>query len=427
MADVRPFNALRYDLARVGPLGDVVSPPYDVIDVAKRAELLERSSHNVVEVDLPKPHEDLGKDSPDDDALYARAAETVAAWRAEGALVEEDEPVLFALTQDYTAPDGSTHTRHAILARVGVEDYGAGKIRPHERTLPGPKKDRLDLTRATRLNLSPIFSLTTEDAWPLVAPAADGGPWGEVTDEDGTLTRVWRIGDPAIHVAVHERLSRAELLIADGHHRYETARAYRDEIGGEGSHGYTMMALTGLDDPGLTVFPTHRLLSGFADDPERQQLLGNGLRERFEATEVALSDLDPGGEEGPGVFGLYDSHHKKGFRLRLKDTEELDRLLEGKSEAYRRLDSAILETVVLEGILGMTKDDIAARRGIEYAKSISDSLSLVEEGPYDVAFILRPTPVEQVREVAGAGEIMPPKSTYFFPKIPTGIAFNPVG
>ncbi len=187
------------------------------------------------------------------------------------------------------------------------------------------------------------------------------------------------------------------------------------------------MALTGLDDPGLTVFPTHRLLSGFADDPERQQLLGNGLRERFEATEVALADLDPGGEEGPGVFGLYDSHHKKGFRLRLKDTEELDRVLEGKSEAYRRLDSAILETVVLEGILGMTKDDIAARRGIEYAKSISDSLSLVEEGPYDVAFILRPTPVEQVREVAGAGEIMPPKSTYFFPKILTGIAFNPVG
>jgi uncharacterized protein (DUF1015 family) len=427
VADVRPFNALHYDLDVVGALEDVTSPPYDVIDVAKRAALLEHSPYNVVEVDLPKPHEALGSDSPEDADLYKRAAETVAAWRTDGALVEETEPVLYALTQDYTAPDGSSHTRHGILARVGVEDYGAGKIRPHERTLPGPKKDRLDLTRATRLNLSPIFSLSTEDAWPLVEPATTGAPWGEVTDEDGTVHRVWRVGDPAIHAAVHERLSGAELLIADGHHRYETARAYRDEIGGAGPHTYTLMALTGLGDPGLTVFPTHRLLSGVADDAERRQLLGNGLRELFDMTEVGVDDLDPGSEEGPGVFGLYDSRHKKGFRLRLKDTSELDRVLEGKSEAYRRLDSAILEALVLEGVLGMTKDDIAARRGIEYAKSISDSLALVEEGTFDVAFILRPTPVDQVREVAGAGETMPPKSTYFFPKVLTGLVFNPVG
>jgi uncharacterized protein (DUF1015 family) len=419
VADVRPFNALHYDLDVVGSLADVTSPPYDVIDAKQRAALLELSPHNVVEVDLPQAED--GGDP------YAHAAETIGAWQSKGVLVEEPEPVLWALTQDYTAPDGSSHTRHGILARVGVEDYGARKIRPHERTLPGPKKDRLDLTRATHLNLSPIFSLSTEDAWPLVEPATTGAPWGEVTDTDGTVHRIWRVIDPAIHAAVHERLSSAELLIADGHHRYETARAYRDEIGGEGPHSYTLMALTGLDDPGLTVFPTHRLLSGFADDAERQQLLGNGLRELFDVMEVGIDDLDPGGEEDPGVFGLYDSHHKKGFRLRLKDTGELDRVLEGTSEAYRRLDSAILEALVFEGILGMTKDDIAARRGIEYAKSIPDSLALVEQGPFDVAFILRPTPVEQVREVAGAGEIMPPKSTYFFPKILTGIAFNPVG
>ncbi len=419
MADVRPFNALHYDLDLVGALGDVTSPPYDVIDAGQRAALLERSPHNVVEVDLPQAED--GGDP------YAHAAETIEAWRSKGVLVEDSEPVLWALTQDYAAPDGSTHSRHGILARVRVEDYGAGKIRPHERTLPGPKRDRLDLTRATRLNLSPIFSLSTEDAWPLVEPAAAGTPWGEVTDEDGTVHRVWRVGDPAIHAAVHERLAGAELLIADGHHRYETARAWRDEVGGEGPHNYTLMALTGLDDPGLTVFPTHRVLSGFAADPERQQLLGGGLRERFEATEVGVDDLDPGGEEGVGVFGLYDSHHRRGFRLRLKDTAELDRLLEGRSAAYRRLDSVILETLVLKAILGMTEDDIAARRGIEYAKSIPDSLALLEDGSHEVAFILRPTPVEEVREVAAAGEIMPPKSTYFFPKILTGIAFNPVG
>ncbi len=166
-----------------------------------------------------------------------------------GALVDDPEPAIWALTQDYTAPDGSTHTRHGILVRVRVEDYGVGKVRPHERTLPGPKQDRLDLTRATHHNLSPIFSLSTKDAWPLVEPAIQDEPWGEVSDDSGTVNRVWRIGDPAIHAAVAERLADAELLIADGHHRYETARAYRDEVGGEGPHNYTLMALTGLEDP----------------------------------------------------------------------------------------------------------------------------------------------------------------------------------
>ncbi len=426
MADVRPIDALHYDLAVVGSLQDVAAPPYDVIDTDQRAELLGRSPYNAVAIDLPKPYGASGPQETGGDP-YAEAAEKVEAWRAAGALVDDPEPAIWAMTQDYTAPDGSEHTRHGILVKVRVEEYGAGKVRPHERTLPGPKKDRLDLTRATRLNLSPIFSLSTEDAWPLVEPATGGEPWGEVTDDGGTVTRVWRVDDPAIHAAVADRLAGAELLIADGHHRYETARAYRDEIGGEGAHNYTLMALTGLDDPGLTVFPTHRLLSGFAADPERQRQLGDGLRELFDVTEVEIAHLDPAGEEGVGVFGLFDSFHKRGFRLRLKDTAELDRLLEGKPEAYRRLDSAILETLVLKGIAGMSDDDIAAKRGIGYAKNVPDSLALLDDGTYDVGFFLRPIPVDQVRAVAEGGENMPPKSTYFFPKVLTGLVFNPVG
>ena len=426
MADVRPFNALHYDLGVVGSLQDVAAPPYDVIDAAQRTELLERSPYNAVAIDLPKPYGASGPQQTDGDP-YAEAAETIEAWREAGALVEDPEPAIWALTQDYTAPDGSTHTRHGILVRVRVEDYGEGKVRPHERTLPGPKQDRLDLTRATRHNLSPIFSLSTEDAWPLVEPAIQGEPWGEVTDETGTVNRVWRVGDPGIHAAVTERLADAELLIADGHHRYETARAYRDEIGGEGPHDYTLMALTGLDDPGLTVYPTHRLLSGFADDPERRQRLGNGLRELFDVAEVEVGDLEPGGEEGVGVFGLYDTFHKRAFRLRLKDTAELDRQLDGKPEPFRPLDAAILETLVLKGLAGMTEDDIAAKRGIGYAKSVPDSLAQLEDGAYDVAFFLRPIPVDQVRAVAETDENMPPKSTYFFPKVMTGLVFNPVG
>jgi uncharacterized protein (DUF1015 family) len=429
MADVRPIFATHYDLGVVGALQKVAAPPYDVIDAGTRAELLERSPYNAVAIDLPKPYGETGPQQTGDDP-YARAARTMDEWRQAGALVADPEPAIWAMTQDYTGPDGAARTRHGILARVRVEDFSAGQVLPHERTLPGPKRDRLDLTRATRHNLSPIFSLSTEDPWPLVEPAIESEqPWGEATDEGGTVTRVWRVGDPAIHARVSELLAGAQLLIADGHHRYETAIAYRDEVGGEGDHEFTLMALTGLDDPGLTVFPTHRLLSGFRDDPERQRRLGEGLRDLFEATEVPLEQLDPLGADGVGVFGLYDSFHRRGFRLRLKDSAiaALDEQLAGKPEAYRRLDAAILETLVLKGIAGLSEGDILAKRGLGYSKSVEDSLALLEDGTYDVAFVLRPIPVDQIRAICESDENMPPKSTYFFPKVPTGLVFNPVG
>jgi uncharacterized protein (DUF1015 family) len=428
MADVRPIYATHYDLGVVGSLQDVAAPPYDVIDAAMRAELLGRSPYNAVAIDLPKPYGESGPQDTGDDP-YARAAGLIDEWRQAGALVADAEPAIWAMSQDYTGPDGAPRTRHGILARVRVEDFSAGQVLPHERTLPGPKKDRLDLTHATHHNLSPIFSLSTADAWPLVAPAIEGRPsWGEATDESGTVTKLWRVGDPEVLAAVTERLAGAQLLIADGHHRYETAIAYRDEVGGAGDHEYTLMALTGLDDPGLTVFPTHRLLSGLRDDPERQRRLGEGLRELFDATEVPLEQLDPLGEEGAGVFGLYDCFHEKAFRLRLKDSavEALDEQLAGKPEAYRRLDAAILETLVLKGVAGLSEDDILAKRGLGYSKSVEDSLSLLADGAYDVAFILRPIPVDQVRAICESEENMPPKSTYFFPKVLTGLVFNPV-
>jgi uncharacterized protein (DUF1015 family) len=426
MAEVLAFKALHYDLGEVGSLDAVAAPPYDVIDAAQRASLLQRSPYNAVAIDLPKPFDPADPDSNPSGDPYAEAAARIGQWREQGALVQDEQPSIWALSQDYVAPDGNTYSRNGILVRVRVEDYESGTVRPHERTHPGPLLDRLELTRASGYNLSPIFSLSTEDAWPLVAPALADQPWGEAHDEDGTVNRLWKVEDPAVQQAVTECLADAQLLIADGHHRYETARAFRDEVGGEGPHNYTLMSLTGLDDPGLTVFPTHRLLSGFADDPDKQQRLGNGLRELFEVEEVSREEIDPNGEEGVGVFGLYDSFHKRTFRLRLKDVAELDRRLEGKPEAYRRLDSAILETLVLKGLAGMSDHDIDERRGLEYAKSVPAALEMVDEGDYDVAFIQRPIPVAQVKAVAETEENMPPKSTYFFPKVMTGFAFNPV-
>jgi len=420
MAEVLPFNALHYDLSPVGSLGAVTAPPYDVIGPGDRAELLAASPFNVVALDLPEPA------GPDGDR-YLNAAETLEEWILNGILVQDREPSVWALTQEFDRPDGGRQTRNTILARVRVEDYGPGRIRPHERTQPGPKQDRLDLTRATRHNLSPIFSLTARDAWPAVEPATGAAPWGEFTDPEDTVHRLWRISDPDVHAAVTGTLEDSELLIADGHHRYETARAYRDEIGGEGEHCFTLMALTGLDDPGLAVFPTHRLLTGIAN-PDLHDRLERGLFAAFEAEELDATDPDPdpAGMEGIGCFGYLDGITGRRFRLRLRDPDRLADLMPDRSGAYRDLDAAILEQVVFHDLLGMSPEDVEARRGLAYARTVTDARGAVAGGEAQAAFILRATPIGQVRAVAAAGETMPPKSTFFHPKLPSGMVFNPL-
>jgi uncharacterized protein (DUF1015 family) len=419
VAEVLPLRALHYDLDKVGSLADVAAPPYDVIDADQREELVGRSEHNVVELDLPQ---DPGGRDP-----YEHSAELLAKWTNEGILTRDDEPQLWALEQDYNAPDGSRLTRRGFLGRVKLAPYGEG-IRPHERTQPGPKEDRLRLTRATRHNLSPIFALHPGNAWQHLEPALGGEPWGEVTDTDGTTHRVWRVSDPAVHEAVAAELEPGELLIADGHHRYETSLAYQREVGEGGDADYVLMALVSLEDPGLTVFPTHRLLQARnqEDRDARENALRDAVSEIFDLEQVPVADLDPAGIDGVGVFGFIESRFERCFRLRLKDTSKLDEALRGQSEAYRTLDAAILEELILKGIVGMTTEDIAAKRGIGYTPQIGEVLRKLTAGDYQAGFVLRSTPVHQVRAVA-AGESMPPKSTYFFPKLLTGIAFNPLG
>ena len=416
MAEVDPLHAVHYDLERVD-IEDVVAPPYDVIDEARRGELAARSPYNVVELDLPL--------DPQGGDPYEHAAELLGQWTRDGVLTRDTAPTVWALEQDYGAPDGSRRTRRGFLARVRLAPYGEG-IRPHERTQPGPKEDRLRLTRATAHNLSPIFSLHPGNAWRYLEPALGGDPWAEVTDSDATTHRAWPIEDPAVHRAISDELRGGELLIADGHHRYETSLAYQREVGEGGPADFVLMALVSLEDPGLTVFPTHRLIGGLADDPAKQEALGSRLRNLFEVEEVPDDQLDPAGTEGVGVFGYVDSNFKRAYRLRLASNPALDGALSQASEAYRKLDAAILEELVLKGVLGMTTDDISAKRGIGYTPSIEEARAKLDAGDYQAAFILRPTPIDQVRRVAAAGETMPPKSTYFFPKLLTGLVFNPL-
>ena len=421
MPRVEPLRALHYDPAVAGPLQALAAPPYDVIDPQQRAELQSRSPHNVVAIDLPE--------EPDGGDRYAHAATLLQRWRAEGAIVQDDEPAIWALVQDYTGPDGRRLTRNGFFARVRVEDYGPGAIRPHERTHPGPKADRLSLTRATQANLSPIFSLYSDPelrAWRALEPATrDDEPFGEVTEADGTHNRLWRIADPDVVAAVVESVSEAELLIADGHHRYETARVYADEIGGEGAHRYVLMCLVALQDEGLTVFPTHRLVDGL-QGTDKPELLASTLREFFEIEEISADDLVPPDDGDEIRMGYMDSHFKRAFRLTLKDQAIADDALTHMPEAYRRLDTAVLEALVLKGPLGLSEDDIAHKNGLDYARSFQEARELVESGTFDAGFYLRGIPVSQIQAIAAAGVNMPPKSTYFFPKVPTGLLFNPL-
>ena len=413
MADVRPLRALHYDRA---VLADVVAPPYDVIDPEQRERLKARSPHNVVEIDLPRG-----------DEPYEHAARTFAQWREEGVLTRDEEPAYWAITQDYTGPDGKPYTRSGFFARIRVEEYGAGRIRPHERTHPGPKEDRLRLTRATRANLSPIFVLyddPAQAAWGALEAALDDEPFGDVTDEDGTRHRMWRVAAPAITEAVSAALEPSELLIADGHHRYETARVYADEIGGDGPHRYVLACLVSLQDPGLTVFPTHRLLTDL-EDTERQQALRDTLLRDWEVERIDTDALEPEPSR-PVRLGYIDSHHQQAFRLTLKDQATADAALPDASEAYRNLDTAVLEALILKGPLGMSEDDISHFNGLDYSRSFAEARDRILSKDVSAGFFMGATPVAQIRDVAAAGEVMPPKSTYFFPKVLTGLLMHPL-
>src|SRR5256714_875322 len=309
MAEVLPLRALHYDLRAVGSLDLVAAPPYDVIDAALRAELAARSPFNVVEVDLPEAQ---GGGDP-----YLHAQTTFEAWRQQGVVVQDREPALWPATQEYETPDGERRVRRGFLCRVRVEDYGPGRIRPHERTQPGPKEDRLRLTRATRANLSPIFSLfpdAGDEVWAALEPSAQNAPFGSATDADGATTTIWRCADEAAIARVEEALAGRELLIADGHHRYETARVYAEEVGGEGEHRYTLMFLCSMSDPGLTVLPTHRLLTAVGD--EGREALRATIEREFDVAPVERDAIEPSGNgRGEIEFGYLDSADRRPLRL----------------------------------------------------------------------------------------------------------------
>jgi uncharacterized protein (DUF1015 family) len=359
MAVVKPFRALRYDESVAGPLETLVAPPYDVISPEQRTELAARSEHNVVRLTLP--------DSEDE------AARLFAAWQAEGALVP-DEPTVWIVSQDYVGPDGVARTRTGIVASLKVEPYETRTVLPHERTHAGPKEGRLRLLRATGAQLEPIF-LLYDGAAPAGAP--DRAPDLEV---DGA--RLWRADDP--HALVRAFADK-QLLIADGHHRYETAVAYAEEEGTPAS-AQMLVVLVSTEDEGLEIFPTHRVFAS----PRRLE----GAREQVADPEAALAALRSSGPGGPAVVEV---------------TREGAAIVRGE-----------------QGSLDVQLVDTLGHDGIAYTPDAAEALRRVRDGEAEVAYLMRPTRIDDVFAYARRGEVLPQKTTYFFPKLITGLLFHPL-
>jgi uncharacterized protein (DUF1015 family) len=435
--EVRPFRALRYVPDAVGDLAAVVAPPYDVIGPAEQARLLARHPKNVVRLDLPSA--ELG-DADDD--RYRRAARSLAAWRSDGTLHKDPRPAVYVYEQVYRVPGTDVErTQRGFFARLRLEPFGEGSgVLPHERTLAGPREDRYRLLRATGVNTSPVVGLYEEPADGAASGAldemADRSPMINVTDDEATRHRLWVVeADGTDAAAVRSLLAAAcagPITIADGHHRYETALRYRDErrmsrsCEEDPAFDYLLMLFLAADPEALTVLPTHRIVRGLGD--EGVAGLAGRLGDLFEARPVERSELERTfgsgmAAGGGGRFGLWT--RDGGWLLRARPGA-LAPSADGGGDAVRRLDVVLLG-VALERLWGIEATAIASGERIAYTKSAAEAIERVHagRGGADAAFLVEPTPVRSIVEVAAAGDVMPQKSTYFYPKALTGLVINP--
>jgi uncharacterized protein (DUF1015 family) len=375
VAEIRPFRALRYDPTIAGDLETLVSPPYDVIGPEQHEELRQRSTYNIVHLTLPEDEDESGP-------LFQH-------WVDEGVLKRDETPALWWVEQEFVGPDGVHRVREGIACSVKVEPYENRVVLPHERTHRGPKESRLRLLRAVRAQLEPIFLLYDSPAQPEARLRALADHEPDLHVDDGEVeTRLWHIDDQEAIAAMQDALVPTQLLIADGHHRYETALAFHEEDGSPES-AYTFAVLVNINSEGLAIFPTHRL---FRHAPaEAEAWLANA--ERVESAEEALRRIN-------------GSHAQNAFAL------------------YEREQASVIETDL--GVLDVEVVDRLGLEGISYTADADEAIADVDGGVAELAVLLRAPRVEEVLAAAAAGRVMPPKSTYFYPKLVSGLLFHPL-
>jgi uncharacterized protein (DUF1015 family) len=431
MADVQAFRAIRYDLARVGTLSDVVAPPYDVIDTALQNRLYDRSPHNVVRLIL-------NRETPQDterENRYTRASQTLRGWLQDGVLLQDSARALYVYHQDFDV-EGRHFTRRGFMARVRLEPFGAGRIYPHEETLAGPKADRLKLFRATQTNLSQVFGLYP-DADAAVQARLDSAvgrmPPIEATDHLGVVSRLWAVTDQHTVSAVSDVLADRPVFIADGHHRYETALRYLDEArqagevtGPDHPANFVLMMLVSMSDPGLRILPTHRLVSGVGD--LRAEDLRTTLGECFTVEPVGtgpdaaretweLIEAD-GSQDVLGIGTVADGAWQLAH---FRTPELMAQVAADHSTAWRGLAVAILHRVVLDRLLPAAGKGTPGCQYVHLLKEVTDA---VAARSCQLAVLVPPATMQHVEQIAGNLEKMPPKSTYFYPKLLSGLLFH---
>lgn len=420
MVDIAPFRGIRYELEKVEIEG-VVAPPYDVINEEERDGFYEANDHNIIRLIL-------GKDYPgdtDNSNKYTRAWDYFNMWQDEGILTQEEEPSFYVYELEYRV-NGQTKMMRGLIGLLKLVDFAKGEVLPHEETLKKPKADRLNLMRTMGANDSQIFTFYSDPKGNIdsMVEGTIGKPEAEVSDSDGVIHRLWKIDEPGVIADIVEDMKDRRLFIADGHHRYETSLALSKEMDG-GGYENTMVYMTNMDATGMTILPAHRMIYGLADFDIDDFI--TSLEENFE-----VEAIEEAGKDGldkmmnslcaladeKRIFGLYSQ--EKYYLLSLRDAEVMDEIPD-RSTSWKRLNVTILHTLIVQDILGITGDENKSYE-IDEAKVVEE----VDSGKYQLGLFLNPTMVDHVRDVALAGEKMPGKATYFYPKLLTGLVMRKI-
>jgi uncharacterized protein (DUF1015 family) len=436
MAKIAPFRGIRYNAHKVGDLSKVVSQPYDRVRYGLQDEYYDLHPYNIVRIIKGREFEG---DSPDRN-VYTRARDFYRTWLDAGYMLRDASPAFYVYHQTFALPDGTTRTRKAFVTALELVEFDEGIVLPHERTLSGPKADRLNLLRATETNFGQIFMLypDVENRINALFDAAINGrpPNIDIRElfEKEVRQQMWVITEPeVIGQVIAEMTSKRGLIIADGHHRYETALNYRAEMRekhptapASAGFNYCMITLVSMDDPGLTILPTHRQMHAYTAKTTAQILADAG--EYFEVTpmtdrtalESALAEATPTNRR----IGFYDGTY---HLLQLKGPEIMAHVVPDRVEEWRMLDASILHELLIERVMGISKERVAAKENIDYHRDLDLAISNVDGGKALCVYIMNPTRMVEVKACSGKGAKMPQKSTDFYPKVITGLVAMPVG
>jgi len=425
MAEIKAFRGLRYT-EKAGDIGVLCCPPYDIISAEEREQFLETNPNNIIRLELPQAL----SDNPDLDA-YGTAGQFLRDWLVGGILANDDAESIYVYEMEFDAL-GTRKSVTGFISLIKLVEFSEGIVLPHEETLSKAKTDRFNLMKATNCNFSQIYSLFNDECGgvsTLLSEAQKSQPASSFTDRDGVKHTLWAVRDESFIQKITALMADKKVYIADGHHRYETALNYRNQLNGErGTGDYVPMMLVNMENPGLVVFPTHRIVRDLTNY-EQSEIISK-CEEYFDITanlnrEKGEAALEEAYKNGGKAFVLYSGSNSY-ICLKLKNPEVMRQFMPEASGALRGLDVSVLHTLVLERIFGIDKENMANQINLTYTKKADEGIAAVDGGKANCCFLLNPTRVTEISDVAAAGEKMPQKSTYFYPKLTTGLVMNQI-